>query len=530
MSDSESDGIKVHIGNIEQQTGSLDNEVKQIANKTKNQSKNESSRSQSKPNDTTVPLIIKPRLIQAAQGQITSGPKRRNRSRTQRARSVARSSHSVQSSAAMGSDKYKRGRESGDTPPNVQTPNKKAATKKQHTAMPPVSSQIRLIGMAPPAVSSNFLSETPKPNIDKHQAGTSTQKSTSSEVTKVDGPTSGTALNATVAVDTVESTQHNSINTNIADKDLMELSASVEHLSVESNVVTNADVPSGGNDGQNELVAQNAGDNPNFPDNQQASTLSQPQPGTSYANVTAQGSLTVAIIDQRQSDTMTLLDQYKFNKLRSIIGDKILSQAEKKKSLPRIVDSRLANGAMKVHCGDMNTRRWLVHCATTLQSKDLWSGAKLKVIDFCDLPKPHKFQAFFPGIQKSSMDIFKLIERLNGGISTKSWSVLNRELKRGGTSMVIGVGSESYNSLTDRNRQILCGLGTATFTLIKGCPANKDAAKNNTQHANLPSNDLRNRINKAGGHGKPQNHGKNKGKKTHKKNQHPKGAGTEQEH
>lgn len=44
--------------------------------------------------------------------------------------------------------------------------------------------------------------------------------------------------------------------------------------------------------------------------------------GPSFANVTGKGSLIVAIIDQRQEDTMTLLDQYKFNKLRSIIVTK----------------------------------------------------------------------------------------------------------------------------------------------------------------------------------------------------------------
>lgn len=500
---SDSDGISVKIGKIEKPNSiKLDKIDEKAKEKNENKNKSKPSRSQPVPNEVTVPLVIKPKDIQAANQHTNTTPTRnRNRRRKQRNAAAALSNeHHLDAHGGL-----KRGRESGGTPPNTQAPSKKAATKaskKQYNAMPPDSSQNRLIGVAPKVAQSDILSNATKINVGQPE-----NFSAQSTANKNDPPGSSAHFD-TAQTESKEIPTANIADTNADDDTLMDLSTGVQHLTVESDAATEGDAATGVSDDRGQLPEQKEKEKSDSLSNPNGESSSQPSSRASYSGVTATGSLIVAIIDQRQDDTMTLLDQYRYNKLRSIISDKVLSQAEKKKPLPRIVDTRLASGAMKIHCSDHNTRRWLVHCMTTIQTRELWSGAKLKVIDFGDLPKPHKFQAWFPGIQKSAMDIFKLIEGLNNGISTKSWSVLNKEYKKGGTSMVIGVGSESFAPLMKRDQQILCGMGVASFILIKGCPANKGAAKRDNSSGNMPANDLRNRIKNAGRHDKLKHHGK----------------------
>lgn len=196
------------------------------------------------------------------------------------------------------------------------------------------------------------------------------------------------------------------------------------------------------------------------------------QPNASYASVAGEGDLSIAIIDLREGDNMVLMDQTKFTKLGDIINNKLLSNIGKKVELPKIEDSRLVLGATKIKCGDTATRRWIVHCVATLSARELWNGANLTVVDFVDVPKPHKFQAWFPGITRSAADIFKILEALNKGICTTSWTVLNREQKTNGTQMVIGVGSDSLVTLQNNPNSLYCGMGgTATFKHIKGKPS-----------------------------------------------------------
>lgn len=475
---SDSDGITVQIGKIEKPKF---NELGKIEEKKNIKKTNQpASHSRSDPNETTVELVIKPKASQAVQQQNDSEKKKKRRNRKQKNRNAA--AKDIKNFAAS-----KRFREAGGTPPNSETPRKQARRKSGNTTATSPGEN-RSIGVAPSMSSSTSQPETIKNSaVNQNQSNLNNLHSNKSSANDHFESVSGQIDSNAVL------TQQGVADLSTDENAIANLSNSLEQIQVDTDTATEEDTESAPSVARDtETLGNSAGkDNSNSKDNPNDDQSKRNAPGPSYSKVVDNGSLIIALIDQRQEGSMTLLDHFRFSKLRSIIGDKILSQADKKKPLPRIIDSRLASGAMKIHCGDHNTRRWLVHCITTIPTKDLWIGAKLKLIDFCDLPKPHKFQAWFPGIQKSAVDIFKLIERLNEGISTKSWSVLSKEQKKGGTSMVIGVGSESYASLTKPSSPILCGMGIATFHLIKGCPANKDAVKKSKQ---IAKNDLRNRI------------------------------------
>lgn len=108
----------------------------------------------------------------------------------------------------------------------------------------------------------------------------------------------------------------------------------------------------------------------------------------SYAEVTE--TFCMAIIDQKISGQMQLLDQNKFDKLNARQTDAILSQANSNNELPEFDDARLHSGAMRVRCANVNTRKWLELNIPKLDVKKLWHGAHLVVIDFKDIPKPHR--------------------------------------------------------------------------------------------------------------------------------------------
>lgn len=165
-----------------------------------------------------------------------------------------------------------------------------------------------------------------------------------------------------------------------------------------------------------------------------------------YASVSK---LCKCIIDQRQPDSMTLLNQQRFDILNSQLIDLMMSQMCKNITLPEIDDARLHIGTMRIRCTNPSTIDWLVKYVPTIGEKKLWKGAKLVVIDFKDIPKPYKFNVWIRGIKKSPKDIFMLLEKQNPnrGITTKSWTVLHSKFENGGTSMTIGVGHESFEFL-----------------------------------------------------------------------------------
>lgn len=152
-----------------------------------------------------------------------------------------------------------------------------------------------------------------------------------------------------------------------------------------------------------------------------------------------------------------------------------MSQIGKNITLPEIDDTRLHIGTMRIRCTEPATIAWLEKYVPTIDEKKLWKGARLVVIDFKDIPRPHKFNVWIRGMKKSPQDIFSLLEQQNKsrGITTKSWTVLHSKYENGGASMTIGVGQESFDILQQNSNTLYCGMNRAIFTMVKGCKENR---------------------------------------------------------
>lgn len=202
----------------------------------------------------------------------------------------------------------------------------------------------------------------------------------------------------------------------------------------------------------------------------------------------------VAIIDQRQPGSMQLLDQQRSDKINTLLTDKIMSMVGSRTEMPVFDDYRPHGGAVRVRCANSYTRKWLESNVPLLDVKKLWNGAKLVVIDFKDIPKPHKFNVFVRGVLRSAKDILSLLQSQNVGINTKSWSILHSNRAEGGTRMTIGVGQDSFEFLQKNANSLHCGMGKAQFTVVKGWKVNRtntqsaatsnEAATNATEDAN----------------------------------------------
>lgn len=187
-----------------------------------------------------------------------------------------------------------------------------------------------------------------------------------------------------------------------------------------------------------------------------------------FADVAKEGALTLAIMDAYEGDHYAMLSADKFTRISMMINKIIISQLGKRIQPPRIVDSRLAGGVVRIKCADHKSRGWLETFMPKIPPKELWPRAKLTVMEFFRIPKPYKYNAWFPNTFNTPKEIFSLLEALNPGIVTNSWSVLSKDRKHNsGTTMVIGVGPESYDVITASGGKLFCGMSMATFSIVK---------------------------------------------------------------
>lgn len=200
----------------------------------------------------------------------------------------------------------------------------------------------------------------------------------------------------------------------------------------------------------------------------------QPEAGTSrsrstYADVAKEELVTLAIIDSRKDDGYAMMSQIQYSKLQGAINSYMLQQLEKGGRAPIFEESRLAGGTMRVRCA-VASKMWLESHIPRMETRDLWPGAQLMVTEFSRIPKPFKYNAWFPGMYSKPRDIFRMLELKNQGINTKGWSVVNHESKRKeGTNMIIGVDHDSFRLIKIHNGLLFCGIGgKASFKLVKG--------------------------------------------------------------
>ena len=343
-----------------------------------------------------------------------------NRTRTKQQRNAVKQlrnkAHDKAKSGSTLNLTPKRGRETGGTPPSATHPHKK---KDKTSEVPPVEKKRQSIG-----------SSDKNDVIAQKQQICATSNAGSSSSTDLTVPPVG------------NNSQLIGSNDNVTEENRATVTDQAVAVTIQQNQSTDVEMLSDEDDS-----------------------------AETYASVANQ--LCVAIIDQRSPDAMTLMDRARFDILYSAILDIILSQV--KGGTPSFDDTRLHSGTMKVRCANEFSRKWLEEKIPTIEEKKLWQGAKLVVIDFKDIPKPHKFNVFFPGLKKSREEILKLLELQNKGLITKSWTILNCKAKDGGTAMIIGVGEESFEFLRRKSNSLSCGLGRALFSVVKGQKENQEA-------------------------------------------------------
>lgn len=375
---------------------------------------------------------------------------RKNRSRSKRKPTASVNPHDrVKNDIA--SETPKRGREAGGTPPSANQPSKKPIVVSDSTAAGNNTQQV--------------LSKRQKARLKATQKREALkQNAVNTTVIEMPVPPPAPGLESSGAGKSITVVdQQNAGNTTEIEMQVPPPAPGLESSGAGKSI---NEV-----DQQNAASSSSTGGEAVNPQNQLPAVDDKGETPLSYAQVA--DNHCVAIIDQRQPGTLQLLDQQRYNKINSLLTDMIMAMIGSNSELPVFDDTRPHGGTMRVRCANPYTRKWLETNVPKLDAKKLWPGAKLVVIDFKDVPKPHKFNVFFRGILKSSQDILRLLETQNKGITTKSWSVLHCGQRDGGTHMTIGVGQDSFETLKRQSNSLYCGMGKAVFTAVKGCKTNR---------------------------------------------------------
>lgn len=193
-----------------------------------------------------------------------------------------------------------------------------------------------------------------------------------------------------------------------------------------------------------------------------------------YSNVVSETVLTVAVIDLASDGTVVPLSDGRGDRLLKAQNDKTFDSLNAGVFLPAFDDTRDIGTAIRMKCTNAATRQWLVEATRGLTN--MWRDANIVVIDYRDLPKPHKVNAWFPGCDKPTSQILRMLEALNSGLNTTSWSVIRRKASDKGLSLSLAIDDESLEALRSKNFKLYFGVVTAVFYLLE-----KKKQPNNTE-------------------------------------------------
>lgn len=186
-------------------------------------------------------------------------------------------------------------------------------------------------------------------------------------------------------------------------------------------------------------------------------------PTPTFTKVVQDAALTVAVIDMANDGTIVPLSDGRGDLLLKALNNKAFESLNSGDFLPAFDDTRDIGAALRMKCTDVRTRQWLEKAVTSL--KNLWRGANIVVINYNDLPKPHKVNAWFPGCDKPTSQLLRMLEALNEGIDTASWSVIRRKATDKGTTLRLGIDDDSLQAIRNKNFKLYFGVVTAIFYL-----------------------------------------------------------------
>lgn len=196
-----------------------------------------------------------------------------------------------------------------------------------------------------------------------------------------------------------------------------------------------------------------------------AKRISDQKTPTTTANVVQESILLVAIVDVAANGNIKPLDVHKSDLLLKHLNNRTFAALESRSFLPTFSETRNIGIAMRMRCTNKTSRDWLE--ATIAGMKPLWEFANLIVIDFKDLPKPNVVNAWFVGCEQPTASILAMLEAVNPGVSTHSWSVTQRLKTEKGITLKLGLDDDSLAQLESRDLKLFFGAVVAPFYIVK---------------------------------------------------------------
>lgn len=120
-------------------------------------------------------------------------------------------------------------------------------------------------------------------------------------------------------------------------------------------------------------------------------------------------------------------------------------------------------GWLLITCADQVSATWL---ESTYKDLQLWEGARLKVVQGEDIPKPHIYVAYIPDEDQgrlTSESVLLRLRKMNHGLNTREWKILHREESGPGQVWTFSVDDRSRLALDGLNNRPFFGFGQVQF-------------------------------------------------------------------
>ncbi|PNF41014.1 hypothetical protein B7P43_G08808 [Cryptotermes secundus] len=133
--------------------------------------------------------------------------------------------------------------------------------------------------------------------------------------------------------------------------------------------------------------------------------------------------------------------------------------------LPHLKPYRLEGGALLYTCADQQSGQWLMR---TIDNHRLKSGARLKITDTKNLPKPVKIAIRTKDkVVQNPDELLKWIGNLNPGLYTESWRILDRKSEPKGQRLILLIDRDSLSVIKETGYRVYTGLSQGTVRVLQ---------------------------------------------------------------
>jgi hypothetical protein len=120
--------------------------------------------------------------------------------------------------------------------------------------------------------------------------------------------------------------------------------------------------------------------------------------------------------------------------------------------LPHLKSNRLDGGALIYICTDQQSGQWLIKATNNHR---LGTGARLKVMDARNLPKPVKVVLRTRDtVAQTHDELLTWVKNLNPGLNTEHWKVLDRQYELKGQRLILHIDRDSLVAIRSTGYKI----------------------------------------------------------------------------